>query len=168
MINIVAKLISILNSETEPGQISLAFCLSMVIGFTPVFCPHNLLVLLLVLFLRANLSAFLFGWAVFSAIAYLLDPLFHAIGYKALTAQPLHGLWTSCYNMTLWRLENFNNSIVMGSLIVSLTLFIPLYFIFNVLIKKYRGQLLEWVRKTKVMGMLKASKLYIAYKALAG
>ncbi len=168
MINIVAKLISILNSETEPGQISLAFCLSMVIGFTPVFCPHNLLVLLIVLVLRANLSAFLFGWAVFSAIAYLFDPLFHAIGYKVLTAQPLHGLWTSCYNMTLLRLENFNNSIVMGSLIVSLTLFMPLYFIFSVLIKKYREQILEWIRKTKIMGMLKASKLYGAYKALAG
>ena len=49
MIEAIANLLKVLNSETEPGQISLALCLAMIAGFTPVLCPHNLLVLLLVL-----------------------------------------------------------------------------------------------------------------------
>ena len=40
MIDAVARLLKVLNSETEPGQISLALCLSMIAGFTPVLCPR--------------------------------------------------------------------------------------------------------------------------------
>lgn len=167
MISMIAKLLSILNSETEPGQISIALCLSMIIGFTPVFSLHNLFIILLVLVIKANLSAFFFGWAVFSGIAYLLDPLFHIIGYYVLTMPSLNDIWTSLYNMTLFRLENFNNTIVMGSLLVSLILFVPAYFLFNILIRKYRERFLDWIQKTKLMGMVKASKIYSAYQALA-
>ena len=80
MIETLAKLLKVLNSETSPGQISLGFCLAMIAGFTPVLSPHNLIVLLLVLVLRVNLSAFIVGWVLFSALAYALDPLFHLIG----------------------------------------------------------------------------------------
>ena len=61
MIEQIARLIKILNSESEPGQISLAFCFSMVAGLTPALSPHNLVVLLAVLLLRVTLSAFLLG-----------------------------------------------------------------------------------------------------------
>jgi uncharacterized protein (TIGR03546 family) len=166
MIDMVAKLLAVLNSETEPGQISLGFCLAMIMGFTPLFSFHNLFILLFVLVIRANLSAFLLGWGIFSAIAYLLDPLFHSVGYQILTMQSLNGLWTSFYNITLLRLENFNNSIVMGSLLISLILFIPFYFISNLLIRKYRERFLKWIQKTKIVEIMKASKLFSAYQAL--
>lgn len=74
--NALAKFLRVLNSETDPAQISLAFCFSMVAGLTPLFSLHNLPILFLVLVLRVNLSAFLLGFAFFSGIAYLLDPLF--------------------------------------------------------------------------------------------
>ena len=91
MIDAVARLLKVLNSETDPGQISLALCLSMIAGFTPVLAPHNLFVLLLVLVLRVNLSAFGLGWVFFSAVAYVLDPLFHRIGLAILTEPALTG-----------------------------------------------------------------------------
>ena len=124
MLRTFAKFLKILNSDAEPGQISLGFAFAMIAGFTPLMSLHNLLVLLLVLLLRVNLSAFLLGLAFFSALAFALDPLFHQIGLALLTLPALNGMWTALYNSTLWRLERFNNSIVMGSLAVSLALFV--------------------------------------------
>ncbi|MGH7168281.1 MAG: TIGR03546 family protein [Nitrospiraceae bacterium] len=156
MLKTLVNFIKIMNSEAEPGQISLALGLSMVAGFTPLFSLHNLLVLLLVLLLRVNLSAFLLGLTFFSGLAYALDPLFHRIGLAVLTASPLNGLWTTLYNSTLWRVERFNNSIVMGSLLVSLLFLVPFYFLANWAILRYRDHVLAWVRKTRLMQVLSA------------
>lgn len=168
MLSMIARLLKILNSETEPGQISLALCFSMVIGFTPLLSLHNLLILLIVLLLKVNLTTFVLGWIVFSGIAYILDPLFHWIGYAVLTAGALESLWNSLYNITLFRLEKFNNTVVMGSLLCSLILFIPFYFLFNLAIMRYRDHVLAWVQKTRLVQALKASKLYTAYQAVSG
>ena len=168
MLRAIAKLLKVLNSETEPGQISLAFCFAMIIGLTPLFSLHNLVLVFIVLLLRVNLSAFILGWAVFSGIAYILDPLFHWIGLTFLTAGSLEGFWTALYNTTLWRLAGCNNSIVMGSLIFPLVLFVPMFFLSNMLIRRYRDHVLAWVRKTWIMQALKASKLYAAYQAASG
>ncbi len=164
----IAKLLRVLNSETEPGQISLGFCFALVAGLTPLWSLHNLVVLLLVLVLRVNLSAFLLGLFVFSGLAYILDPLFHQLGLTLLTAGSLEGVWTSMYNSTLWRLERFNNSIVMGSLVFSLAVFVPFYLLCNLLIRRYRAHVLAWVQKTRLMQMFKASKLYHAYQSISG
>jgi len=168
MLRAIAKLLKVINSETDPGHISLAFCFSMIAGLTPLFSLHNLVVLLLVLVLRVNLSAFLLGLAFFSGIAYLLDPLFHRIGLAVLTADALHGIWTPLYNSTLWRIERFNNTIVMGSLLSSLILFVPVFILSNLLIRRYRQHVLEWVRKTRLVRALQATNLYQTYHSISG
>ncbi len=166
MLRLIARLLRVLNSETNPGQISLGFCFAMVAGLTPLMSLHNLVVFLLILILRVNLSAFLLGLGVFSGVAYLLDPLFHWYGLRILTAPSLEGLWTSLYNSTLWRLAWFNNTLVMGSMVFSLALFVPLYFLSNSLIRRYRAHVLAWIQKTRLMQIFKASKVYQLYQSL--
>ena len=165
MIKAIVKLVKVMNSESEPAQISVAACLALIAGFTPVFSPHNLLVLLLVFLLRVNVSAFILGFIVFSGAAFLLDPLFHRVGLWVLTLPALEGLWTVLYGNLLWRLEGFNNSIVMGSLVVSLLLTIPLFLFFNMIIRRYRQHILERLRKLKIVKILKASKFYEIYES---
>jgi uncharacterized protein (TIGR03546 family) len=167
MIKLLAKLLRVLNSETEPGQISLGLCLAMIAGLTPLVSLHNVFVLLLVCLLRVNVSAFLLGLAGFTGIAYLLDPLFHQLGVAILSAPALEGLWTSLYQSVWWRLEHYNNSIVMGSLAFSLALFVPVLLSGNFLIRRYRQHVLAWVQQTKVMQLFKASKLYQTYQTLS-
>ena len=166
MIEQIARLIKILNSESAPGQISLAFCFSLVAGLTPALSPHNLLVLLAVLLLRVNLSAFILGWLFFSAVAYLLDPLFHRLGLVLLGADALEGLWTYFYNIPAARFTRFNNTVVMGSFFFSVVGFVPLYFLSNSLINKYRDHLLGWIRNTRLMTAFKATKMYDVYERL--
>lgn len=167
MVMTIAKLLKVLNSETEPGQISLALSFSMIAGLTPFFSVHNLIVLLLVMIIRVNFSSFILGLGLFSAVSLMLDPLFHGVGLKALTLKPLEGLWTAMYNSTLWRIERFNNTVLMGSLLVSLILFIPLYLSANFAIRKYREHVLRWVRKSRLMQAFTGTRLYKAYRSVS-
>jgi uncharacterized protein (TIGR03546 family) len=166
MLRLTARLLKVLNSETNPGQISLGLCFAMVVGLTPLLSLHNLFVLLLILILRVNLSAFILGLGVFSGMAYLLDPVFHWNGMHILTAPSLEGVWTSLYNYPLGKLARFNNTVVMGSMVFSLALFVPLYFLSNSLIFRYREHALAWVEKTRLMQFFKASKVYQLYQSL--
>jgi uncharacterized protein (TIGR03546 family) len=167
MIRLLAKLLRVLNSETHPGQISLGLCFAMIAGLTPLLNVHNLFVLLLVCVLRVNLSAFLLGLVVFTGVAYLLDPLFHQLGLALLTAPGLTDLWTALYQSVGWRIAHFNNSIVMGSLVFSLAVFVPVFLLSNLLILRYRQHVLAWVQKTRLMQIVKASRLYQTYQTLS-
>jgi len=166
MLNTLATLLKVLNSETRPSQISLALAFAMIIGFTPLFSLHNLLVILLVLVIRVNLATFFLGFALFSGIGYLLDPLFHEFGQLVLSNEAMQQLWVSLYNSTVWRLAHFNNTIVMGSLLISLALFVPVVLAANYLITKYRTSLLQWVNKIKIVQIIKGSKLITVYRSL--
>lgn len=168
MLKLIAKFIKVMNSEAEPEQISLAFCLAMIAGFTPLYTLHNIIVFLLVLVLRANLSAFVLGWIAFSAVGYLFDPLFHRLGLALLQSESLKGLWENLYNLTFFRMEHFNNSMVMGSLIASLIAAFPVYYISNFIVRRYREHILAWVQKTKIMQAFKASRLYTFYQNVSG
>jgi uncharacterized protein (TIGR03546 family) len=167
MLTMIAKVFKILNSETEPFQISLALCFAMIAGLTPLWNVHNIIVLLLVLVLRVNLTTFILAWLGFSGMAYLLDPLLHAFGLRILTADALQNVWTGLYNSTLWRLSNYNNTLLMGSLTTCLVLFGPLFFLSILFINKYRQHILSWVMKSRVVQALKASKFYGIYQSVS-
>lgn len=168
MLTQFAKLLKALNAETSPWQLSLAFVLGMIMGFTPLASAHNLLILLLAFVLRINFSAFLLGFAFFTGFAYLLDPLFINIGESLLLNPSLKGLWTDLYNSDVWRVTHFNNTLTLGSLVAALLFSLPLFFISRWLIISYRAHVLTWVQKTKLAQMIKASQLYRIYHSLSG
>ncbi len=165
MINSIAKLLSILNSGTDPSQISLGFAFAMVAGLTPFFGVHNLVVFLLVMVLRVNLSAFILGTAFFSALAYGLDPLFHVMGLKLLTWDAMRGVWTDMYNTSIFKVARFNNTIFMGSIVFSVLLFVPFVLAGNLLIRKYRKHILSYVEKTRIVQAWKATGMYRMYQS---
>ncbi|MCW7753558.1 TIGR03546 family protein [Desulfobotulus sp. H1] len=166
MIQPIASFLKILNSEASPAQISLALCFAMVAGFIPFFNPFTLCVLFVVLVLRVNLSAFLLGWGFCTVLAFVMDPLFHSLGLVLLSFTGLEALWTSLYNIPLIRLTHFNNTVMMGSLVVSFLLFIPLFFMLQFLIGKYRGHFMGWIQKTRMAQIIKGTKVFMAYRAL--
>lgn len=166
--NWIAKLLRILNSETDPSQIALGLCFALIMGLTPLMSLHNLVVLFLVLVLRVNLSIFILGFTVFSGVAYLIDPIASRLGLAVLTAPALQGIWTALYNTSIGRIENFNNTITMGSGVLAMLLFVPLYFLTVRIVVEYRERILEAIRRTKLMQILKASRLYDAYSRISG
>lgn len=168
MLTIIAKLFKLLNSETDPRQIALAICLALIVALTPIFSIHNLLVLLVVALFRVNMMAFIVAIIAFKPLGFILSPLTNSIGYTTLTNASLEPLWTSLYNVSAIKLTNFNNTHLMGGLVLSLILFIPLYFILKKLIIKYREKFMENFNKLKIVQIIKASKVYSIYKSMQG
>lgn len=168
MITLLAKLLKVLNAEAAPGQVSAALCISMIFAFMPFLTLQHIFLVFLVLVLRVNLTAFLLGWLVFSAVAFLLDPLFHWLGMAVLSAAPLSGFWSALYDSGVLRLTRFNNTVVMGGLITALALAAPLYGTSNALIRRYRQHFMTWIQKTRIAQIIKGSRVYSAYRTVSG
>lgn len=163
MIRRLAKLIRILNSETDPINISLGVCFGMVVGFTQLGSVHNLVILFIVLFLRVNLSAFILSVLVFNSISLLLVEIFHRIGYWLLTADFFNTIATYLYNTTFWKFDRFNNTIVAGGIVVAVIGFLPMLLLLNFLIKRYRMHILAYIQKTKLAQALRSTDFYHYY-----
>jgi uncharacterized protein (TIGR03546 family) len=168
MIRQIAKLLRILNSETAPINISIGICFGMVVGFTQMWSIHNIIILFIVLFLRVNLSAFILGTLVFKSLSFLLIGVFHQIGLSLLTADFYNKIGTYLYNITFWKFDRINNTIIAGSILVSILGFLPMLLLLNFLIKKYRKHVLSYVRKTKIAKAMMSSDLYHYYKKITG
>jgi uncharacterized protein (TIGR03546 family) len=95
---------------------------------------------------------------IFSGLAYLLDPVFHQLGLMLLNQPSLAPLFTEMYNNAFWRILHFNNSVVIGSVLVAYILAIPVFFIFYALVKSYRKRFLVWARKLKIVQWLNRSQ----------
>lgn len=164
----IGKLIKILHSGASPGQIAGGFILGMILGLTPFLSLHNLLVVLIIILLNVNIAVAIFSFAIFSGFAYLLDPLFHSFGYILLVDLTfLHGFYTWLYNMPVVALTNFNNTVVMGSLISSIILLIPVFFLVKSGVIRYRSTVLQRMEKWKVVKAVKGTKVYEWYSKYA-
>ena len=168
MFSLIVKLLGALNSDTRPSQIAMSFVFAMIIGFNGFTSPLGLLVIVLLFAIRCNLSIFLAMSAVFGLLSLLLSPITQIVGEMLLTQASLVSLWTELYQTYWFRLASLNNTLVMGDLVVSIIMVIPMYFIAYRLVIKYRQSFMEYVNKFKVVQTLKASKFYRMYMATQG
>jgi len=160
-LNLLARLISLLHSSSEPRNLAAGFALGSILGLTPLMSLHTLVVAAVILLVDVSISAALFALAIFSALAYLLDPLFHKLGYFLLTEVGfLRPFWTYLYNVPIAPLTRFYNTVTLGSLVGSLLLYLPIYLGFKFLVKYYRRHLAARIEKWHVMKMIKANTIY--------
>jgi uncharacterized protein (TIGR03546 family) len=73
-------------------------------------------------------------------------------------------LWTSFYNTPAIPLTNFNNTIVLGSLVFALLFALPLFFATRWAVARYRVTVGERVRQSRFYRAVTASKVYNVYK----
>jgi uncharacterized protein (TIGR03546 family) len=108
------------------------------------------------------------AWTFFTALAYLFDPLFHQLGLWVLSNPAWSELWTQAYNSAFWRWLNFNNTLVMGSVLVAYALAPVFLGVSWLLIRIYQQRFLVWVNRFKIVQMLKASeKLEVVSKVVS-
>jgi uncharacterized protein (TIGR03546 family) len=164
-LEILVKIFKILRSDASPKQISAGVIIGMIIGLTPFWTLHNLILIVLVIILSVNIGSVLFSFIIFSAIGYLLDPLFHHLGYFLLVdIEALKGLWTTLYNLPVIALSRYNNTVVMGSLLVAIILTIPLFFLVKKGVIYYRENIDSKMQKWKIIRVIKGSKIYNLYE----
>lgn len=161
-----AKLLKALASEASPGQIAGGIVLGMVIGLTPLSSPHNLLIVVLILILKVNLGMAIFSFTLFSGVAYLADPIFHSFGIWLLELESMQSIWTAMYNTEWIAATNFYNTVVIGSLLSSLILIIPMYPLTIYGVHQYREKIHSRVQKWKIVQAFKSTKLYSVYQTV--
>jgi len=132
------KIWNALNHAGKPWQIAMAIALGMLVGFTPLLSLHNIIVLFVVFIFNIHLSIFLLAVSFFGMLGLLLDPLFAYLGKSILLSQEYENLFTTWFNDPIGHLTYFNNTITMGSFVISLLLFSLIYKLTSVLITKYR------------------------------
>lgn len=163
MLHILVKFLRALSSEASPWQIAIAVTLGMIMGITPLFRLHNLLILFVVLFFRVNIGSFLASFILFSGIAWLFDPWLDQLGGAVLSAGGLQGLWTALFNTGLGRLSQFNHTLTMGGLLAGLILAPIVLFGTRYLVIQYRARVMERVNRLHIVRALRASRLAHLY-----
>jgi uncharacterized protein (TIGR03546 family) len=164
LIKLIQSLFGALHSEGTPGQLAAGIVLGSFLGLTPLLNVHNAIVFAALVLLNVSFAGGMLGWALFIPIGFLLDPLFDWMGHALLLAQPLRGFWTSLYNTPIVPLTNFNNTVVLGSVVFALLFAVPLFFAMRLGVVRYRATIGERVRQSKWYRAVMASKVYNMYR----
>lgn len=166
-LTLVKDTIKILRAGQAPGQVAGGFALGTILGLSPMLTLQGVVVWLIVLVLNVNLSAVLLAVTLCTLAAFLLDPLFHWIGYQILVnAEFLRGFWTWLYNAPVAPLTRFNNTVVMGSLAFALIAFLPVFWGMKRLLLAYRTHLGATIERWKVYQVIRRSALVRWYERL--
>ena len=164
ILKFIQSLVQTLHSDGTPNQIGLGVALGAALGLTPIVIVHNVVVLLLLAVLNVSFGAGMLGWAVFAPLGFALDPLFDRLGRVLLLDVPaLRPMWTAWDNSPLLPYTNFNNTVVLGSVVGWLLLFLPIHFLARHLVIVYRARLAERVRRSRAYQAVTASKIYNVY-----
>lgn len=161
VLKLISKLIKALRSNATPVQLAWGFVLGMILGLTPLWNAHNLIVVVLILILNVNISMALLAFMFFSLFAYLLDPLFHEFGYLLLVdAKFLTPLWEFVSQAPILAYFRLNNTVVLGSLVISILFIVPVFIFIKWFVVFYREKLQVRINKLKIVQVLSGSKLY--------
>jgi len=152
------KIWKALNHAGKPWQISLAISLGMIIGLTPFVSLHNVVIIIAVLLLNIHVGVFLLCVSAFSALGLIFDPLFAVVGASLLHAESLQLIFTQIYNNPVGNLSGFNNTIFMGSFVISLILFPFVYIMSSFLLVKYRTVIATKIQNIPLLNKLEFFK----------
>ena len=161
LLKLLQSLVATLHSDGTPRQVAAGVALGAALGLTPIANVHNGIVLLLLCVLNVSFGAGLLAWAVFTPVGFVLDPLFDAVGHALLVGSPsLTPLWTRLYNIAGVPWTNFNNTVVLGSVVCWMVLFVPIFFAGKRGVVVYRRDYAKRVEQSRFMRAVKASKAY--------
>jgi len=164
LLKLIQSIIKTLHSEGTPGQVAAGIALGSVLGLSPLMNVHNLLVFALIVLLNVSFGGGMLGWAMFVPVGFVFDPVFDRLGTGLLEAPSLRPLWTSWYNTPLVPYTNFNNTIVLGSVVAWLVLALPIFVAARWGVARYRATIGERVRQSRFYKAVTASQVYNWYK----
>lgn len=159
------SLVKTLHSDGTPGQIAIGFALGASLGLTPLLNAHNLVVIVALALLNVSFGAGMLAMAVFTPLGFLLDPLFDRVGRALLVdSASLRPLWERLDQTPVLAATNLNNTVVLGSVVVWLVLFLPICLAARFGVIHYRATLGERIRQTRVYHAIIGSQVYNVYR----
>ena len=165
ILKFLQSLVKTLHSEGTPTQIAAGIAIGSALGLTPLMNLHNVVIVVALVMLNVSFGAGLLGMAIFAPVGFVLDPVFDRLGHWLLTGVPaLKPMWTFLDNSPVFALSNLNNTVVVGSLVAWILLFVPIWALSHYLVIKYRVSFGAWLRRTRLYNIIAASQVYNVYR----
>lgn len=166
-IQILSNFFKILRAGQTPRQVAGGFALGSIVGLSPSLTLQGIAVWLVILVFDVNLSAAMLSFTLFALVAYLLDPLFHELGYALLVqVDALRGFWTTLYNAPVAPLTRFYNTLVLGSFLVAIILSPFVYVGMKKFVVAYRTHIFAKVERWKIYQILSRNFLVKWYQRI--
>jgi uncharacterized protein (TIGR03546 family) len=160
-IKLLTRIIKAFRSQASPSQLASGFILGMILGLLSFKSLFSVVVILLIIILNVNIAMAVVGCGIFRLIAWGVDPWLHSLGYWLLVdLKALGGVWTTLYNVPVFPLTRFNNTVLLGSLVASIVLTVPLYILMKKFVVLYREKLSEKLKRWKIVQVIKGSRLF--------
>jgi uncharacterized protein (TIGR03546 family) len=160
---IVFGILDWLQLDTSDLRLSLAICLGFLLGITPWFTLHGMVLLALLLILRLNPIATLVAFGISAAVSWPFDESFHRLGLALLTIPGWHRMWSGLYHAPLIPYTRFNNSVVMGRLLIALLLVGPLYAVVRRVLSRCRSRLIDRIQRTAAWEFWATTRIFRHY-----
>lgn len=154
MLKQIVKFLQALNSNRNPSEIANACCMGVLLGFMPKDNALWFLIFVFFFFVRINKPCYLLVTVLMSQLAWYLDPMFSSVGYKVLTHPALVDFFGWILEVPFVGFTRFNNSIVMGSLVISLAVYIPLFISIRLLVLVWRKNISPKIGDSAIMKVL--------------
>lgn len=142
--------VGVLVGHDANWQIAAGAALGAIVGLVP---KGNLIAigLLVVLFsIRVNRSAGLLFIGLFALISPVCDSFTHRLGTQLLNYQPMQPWYAWLYDQPLGPWIGFNNTVVIGSLLVGLYIFYPVYLLVNLASSRFREPVVAWLKRRRI------------------
>lgn len=153
LLKTLKSIIVMFQTDISPNQIAWGFALGAILGLIPNMFMKLVLFIVIMLF-RVNISAALIGCSLYAIVSYPLDFLFDSVGYTVLNT-----FYTWLYNLPIVPFTHFNNTVVMGSLVVGIILLVPNGVFAKKFLVYYRTNLKDKISKWKIVKILLSSIL---------
>ncbi|MGP1523610.1 MAG: TIGR03546 family protein [Treponema sp.] len=154
MIAPVVKLFKALNTNSHPGEIAHAASIGILLGLVPKNNALWYILFVFFLFVRIHKGCLFLSILLGTLLAPLFDPLFDRLGYTVLTFEALKPAYGNLLEIPFVAFTEFNNTIVAGSLTVSLILYIPVYILARFLVFIWRKFIAPALSQNKLVQVL--------------
>jgi uncharacterized protein (TIGR03546 family) len=146
-------------ANDSPRQIAAGFTLGMMIGLVPKGNGTAIVLGMLLLGLRVNKPAGLVGIGLFTWLGQCLDDFAHGLGSAVLLWEPLRGGHTALYDAAISPLMGWNNTVVVGQLLIGLYCAYAAYWMMHRFAVKVQRPLSAWLLKHKAVRWLRGAEL---------
>jgi uncharacterized protein (TIGR03546 family) len=151
LIRAIVKFILALNGNAKKSQIAAGFAWGVLLGLVPAGNFFWIVLLLVSFFFNHNHGAKLLSMALIKIFAPVIAPAVDIVGWQVLHIDALQPLFITMFNMPFVPFTKFNNTLVAGGLVAGAALWLPVFFLFIVLIPLYRNHLSPKIRNSRII-----------------
>jgi uncharacterized protein (TIGR03546 family) len=164
IVRLLRGLVQAFLEEDAPRRLAFGFALGMLIGLVPKGNLTAAALGVIVLASRANLGTAALATGLFSWVGMWLDPLTHRLGTALLTREAWQVQCARLYELPLVPWTRLNNTVVLGSLLLGIGLFLPVYGLSRWAFERYRESILKRIEEHKAIHVLAKAEAAVSWR----